>query len=279
MEASGVVRRGVLRGHSGKRLPCGPGRVKAHRACRSGSTPIRRCTRARAGTDLRRAVVVLRRTGGGGPATAAISSARFIGDKPVVVVRDADGGINVLVNRCAHRGVRFCRTDFGTATEFMCPYHQWTYDLRGTLKAVPLRRGLRGQGGMPDGLPPRGARPAAPRGERAARRDLRLVRRPGGRRSRTISAPRCCRSSTASSTAAPLRVLGYMRQRIRSNWKLMFENIKDPYHASLLHVFLVTFGLFRADQPSAVTLDDTGRHAALISQPRRRRRPRRAPPR
>src|SRR5262249_32072015 len=63
-----------------------------------------------------------------------------------------------------------------------------------------------------------------------------------------------------------LRVLGTMRQRIRSNWKLMFENIKDPYHASLLHVFLVTFGLFRADQPSAVQMDATGRHAALISQ-------------
>src|SRR5262249_12229674 len=63
-----------------------------------------------------------------------------------------------------------------------------------------------------------------------------------------------------------LRVLGYMRQRIGSNWKLMFENIKDPYHASLLHVFLVTFGLFRADQPSEVRLDDTGRHAALISR-------------
>jgi salicylate 5-hydroxylase large subunit len=63
-----------------------------------------------------------------------------------------------------------------------------------------------------------------------------------------------------------LVVLGYMRQRIQSNWKLMFENIKDPYHASLLHVFLVTFGLFRADQPSAVVLDETGRHACLISQ-------------
>ena len=45
----------------------------------------------------------------------------------------------------------------------------------------------------------------------------------------------------------------------------MFENIKDTYHASLLHVFLVTFGLFRADQPSAVHMDDYGRHACLIS--------------
>jgi salicylate 5-hydroxylase large subunit len=45
----------------------------------------------------------------------------------------------------------------------------------------------------------------------------------------------------------------------------MFENIKDPYHASLLHVFLVSFGLFRADQPSKVQMDATGRHGALIS--------------
>jgi salicylate 5-hydroxylase large subunit len=63
-----------------------------------------------------------------------------------------------------------------------------------------------------------------------------------------------------------LVVLGYMRQRIPSNWKLMFENIKDPYHASLLHVFLVTFGLFRLDQQSAVEMDDAGRHAVLVSR-------------
>ena len=63
-----------------------------------------------------------------------------------------------------------------------------------------------------------------------------------------------------------LVVLGYMRQRIPSNWKLMFENIKDPYHASLLHVFLVTFGLFRLDQQSAVEMDETGRHAVLVSR-------------
>jgi salicylate 5-hydroxylase large subunit len=46
----------------------------------------------------------------------------------------------------------------------------------------------------------------------------------------------------------------------------MFENIKDPYHASLLHVFLVTFGLFRADQKSRVAMDETGRHGLLISR-------------
>jgi salicylate 5-hydroxylase large subunit len=64
----------------------------------------------------------------------------------------------------------------------------------------------------------------------------------------------------------PLDIMGYMRQRIPSNWKLMFENLKDPYHASLLHVFLITFGLFRLDQRSEVEIDDSGRHATLVSR-------------
>ncbi len=64
----------------------------------------------------------------------------------------------------------------------------------------------------------------------------------------------------------PLRIVGVSRQRIPSNWKLMFENIKDPYHASLLHVFLVTFGLFRVDNPSRTEMDSTGRHSALVSR-------------
>src|SRR5260370_675344 len=64
----------------------------------------------------------------------------------------------------------------------------------------------------------------------------------------------------------PLRILGHVRQKLAANWKLMFENIKDPYHASLLHVFLVSFGLFRADQKSKVEMDETGAHSVLVSR-------------
>jgi salicylate 5-hydroxylase large subunit len=78
----------------------------------------------------------------------------FIGDKPVVVVRDAEGGINVVENRCAHRGVQFCQQHLGHAQEFMCPYHQWTYDLKGNLIGVPFRRGVKKQGGMPADFDP-----------------------------------------------------------------------------------------------------------------------------
>ena len=72
-----------------------------------------------------------------------------IGDKPVVVVRDEAGGVAVIENRCAHRGLQFCQTYLGHATEFMCPYHQWTYNLQGDLIGVPFRRGIKQQGGCP----------------------------------------------------------------------------------------------------------------------------------
>ena len=73
----------------------------------------------------------------------------FVGPTPVVVARGADGAINVFENRCAHRGAEFCRPYRGNAREFVCPYHQWTYDLAGKLIGVPFRRGVKGEGGMP----------------------------------------------------------------------------------------------------------------------------------
>jgi salicylate 5-hydroxylase large subunit len=62
-----------------------------------------------------------------------------------------------------------------------------------------------------------------------------------------------------------LSLLGYNRQRIPGNWKLMMENIKDPYHPGLLHTWFVTFGLWRADQKSRMVMDEHGRHAVMIS--------------
>ncbi|MBC7938397.1 MAG: salicylate hydroxylase, partial [Chitinophagaceae bacterium] len=64
----------------------------------------------------------------------------------------------------------------------------------------------------------------------------------------------------------PLQLLGYNRQRIPANWKLMQENIKDPYHPGLLHTWFVTFGLWRADQKSRMVMDRHGRHAAMASR-------------
>jgi phenylpropionate dioxygenase-like ring-hydroxylating dioxygenase large terminal subunit len=65
----------------------------------------------------------------------------FIGRKPVVLVRDADGAIRVIHNQCAHRGSMVVANDKGNASEFQCCYHGWTYHLDGRLKRIPLQHG------------------------------------------------------------------------------------------------------------------------------------------
>ncbi len=63
-----------------------------------------------------------------------------IGLTPVIMVRDMNGtDINVLVNRCGHRGAQVCQARAGSAGNgiFKCPYHGWTYRTDGTLRSQP----------------------------------------------------------------------------------------------------------------------------------------------
>lgn len=56
-----------------------------------------------------------------------------IGDYPVVMVRGKDQVIRAFHNTCRHRGHRVCTQDRGASAKLVCPYHQWTYDLDGSL--------------------------------------------------------------------------------------------------------------------------------------------------
>lgn len=56
-----------------------------------------------------------------------------VGDNPVVILRDRDGGIRAFHNSCRHRGSRICAKEKGRATRLVCPYHQWVYELDGSL--------------------------------------------------------------------------------------------------------------------------------------------------
>ncbi len=56
-----------------------------------------------------------------------------VGQNPVLIVRDADGSINAFHNTCRHRGSRLCSSAKGKVANLVCPYHQWTYDLKGNL--------------------------------------------------------------------------------------------------------------------------------------------------
>ncbi len=67
----------------------------------------------------------------------------YVGNRSIIVCRNREGELRAFANRCAHRGVKFCRHHLGQTSRFTCPYHQWTYDLDGALKGVNFGGGAR----------------------------------------------------------------------------------------------------------------------------------------
>ena len=61
-----------------------------------------------------------------------------LGLRPVLMTRGRDGAVNVLLNRCAHRGTVLAGEASGCAKRFVCPYHGWTYSPDGRLVAIPF---------------------------------------------------------------------------------------------------------------------------------------------
>lgn len=187
----------------------------------------------------------------------------FIGDTPVVMTRTEDGALAAWVNRCAHRGAMVCRLKRGNALSHSCVYHQWSYGTKGNLQGVPFRRGQKGTTGMPDDFDPK-------------QHSLRQLR---------VESYRGLVFATFSETVAPFAeyvgstmrhyidrlfhkpivYLGCTRQYSDSNWKLYTENVKDPYHASLLHLFTATFGIFRVGMKAHCVTDEIdGLHSMIF---------------
>lgn len=68
---------------------------------------------------------------------------QLVGNWPVLITRDRDGVLRAFHNSCRHRGSVLCPRGAGAAPRIVCPYHNWTYNLDGSLLAAPR---------MPDGF-------------------------------------------------------------------------------------------------------------------------------
>ncbi len=64
-----------------------------------------------------------------------------LGRQPVIMARHHDGSVQVLLNRCTHRGAKVMNERQGHATRLVCCYHGWTYDTDGRLVTVPVAEG------------------------------------------------------------------------------------------------------------------------------------------
>lgn len=159
-----------------------------------------------------------------------------IGREPVILLRDPEGELRLLANRCAHKGTKLVSAPFGQFSKVIrCPYHGWTYHMSGELRAIPLpegyqgtgfpsasgREGLAGYGNLRSyrgfvfaRLSKRGLSFEAYFGDALSSIDYMVDRSPEGR----------------------LEIAGgALRYMHNCNWKMFVENLNDTMHPMVAH--------------------------------------------
>lgn len=146
-----------------------------------------------------------------------------LADESLVVVRGADGVIRAFYNVCRHRGSRVCLEGSGQVRSFVCPYHQWVYQLDGRLKTAkhmptdfePEEYGLhQAPVRVLDGLIFVSLSADAPSFDPVERDVLKHLR------------PHCLSRAKICYTS---------RYEIKANWKLVVENSRECYHCPPAH--------------------------------------------
>ncbi|MGC1806407.1 MAG: Rieske 2Fe-2S domain-containing protein, partial [Mycobacterium sp.] len=176
-----------------------------------------------------------------------------LGLQDIIMTRDRDGILHLLLNRCAHRGNQVCNDAKGNASAFRCPYHGWTYRNDGELVGFPFFKGY-GQRKLDLALG------RVPRVDSYhgfifgsfATEGPSLLEHLGAAAGEIDRLVRLSPKGRVELTA------GWLQHQTRANWKLLAENETDGYHPQFVHgsIFGVTgspIGQLYSDASTAVT--------------------------
>ena len=186
-----------------------------------------------------------------------------MGLRPLIITRDADGGLHALFNRCAHRASTVCQSECGAARRFQCSYHGWTYSNRGELVNLPFAEGY-------------------PADFDRADHGLAQVPRLGTYRGLIFGTLNLDAPSLADwlgpagplidefvdrSPSGRIEVRNCQRMIYRGNWKLAWDNAGDGLHPTFAHRSFVLLnerqhGGARSLSQFKASPDDTGMYGA-----------------
>ena len=152
--------------------------------------------------------------------------ATWVGDVPVLLVRDDDGTLRSFLNVCRHRGSLVCEGSGRRAT-LQCPYHAWTYGLDGRLLSAP-----------------RSEREGGIDADELGLVQLRLERwgpfvfvspDPDGESLSDFLQDVPERIASAGIDVEALRFLSRAESEYEANWKICAENFLECYHCPTAH--------------------------------------------
>lgn len=151
---------------------------------------------------------------------------------PLFFTRNANGEIRAFQNVCPHRGVRLVTEDKSKAAMLTCPYHAWSFDLDGKLKARPHFFGPGDHAGEGDeklhaceGLFP----------VRVGTWNGALLVNIDGKAPPLEEFLAPLNAETEGYDLSTMRYGGMISSAFGANWKLMIENFLDSYHVFAVH--------------------------------------------
>ncbi|MFG1372363.1 aromatic ring-hydroxylating dioxygenase subunit alpha [Xanthobacter oligotrophicus] len=193
---------------------------------------------------------------------------KSIGPMPVLMVRDKEGEVRLLLNKCPHRGNQLCAYQKGNRTSFTCPYHSWTFSNTGDLMGYALPDGYEGQSkaGLNLGKVPRIAIYRGFVFGSMAAEGISLEEHLGGAKAALDQLLDNSPTGELELTA------GFLQHRTKANWKFMLENETDGYHPGFVHgsVFQVTssgIGSLYGSDSTALTRDYGNGHTEFDLRP------------
>jgi Rieske 2Fe-2S family protein len=141
----------------------------------------------------------------------------------IIVARSRDGQVRAMHNCCRHRGTQICQAERGHVGRFVCPYHQWVYDLDGSLTHA---RGMQEELDCAHlGLVPVHVR------EVAGLIFISLADKPTD----FDPAHQALEPFVAPQGIARAKVAKAIDYDVAANWKLVWENNRECYHCNVNH--------------------------------------------
>jgi Rieske 2Fe-2S family protein len=163
-----------------------------------------------------------------------------VGDESIIILRDDKGKIQAHFNVCRHRGTQLCTEEKGhfKSKTIQCPYHAWTYDLDGRLKAAPLMSEGNGFSKSKCSLHAAHAR------EWEGFVFVSLAKRPDPFEEQLEA----LMGKFQEWNMSELRIAHHIRYNLNCNWKLILQNYQECYHCPGVHPLLSQLTPFQSAQ-------------------------------
>lgn len=158
---------------------------------------------------------------------------KWLGLQPVIMSRDEDGGVNLLLNHCTHRGAAICQDEQGNSHGFRCWYHGWRFNNKGECIGVAHPKGFPDDFRREDFGLARVPRTSSYRGflfGNMSPDGISLDEHLGPAKREVFD--RLCDLSPQGEVEIQA---GWLKHRVDANWKMMMENVCDFYHPSFTH--------------------------------------------